>query len=244
MSSATAALLKLPSSATCTKYSSCLRFMGRHSLLLNSSRLDHLSPLLDIGFQSGRYLLRRTCPGLNAKFEKPPFHFAFGKDFLQRAIECLEDFRWRAGRSKQSIPGDHVVIGDAAFPQGWNIRRTFRAYRTRRAERPYFLVEEIALHRRVAVDHQSEVALHGGHQKLRRASIRNDRKIDAGGGLEQLCGQVLSASNIDRSHIERAWLCLGSHDEVRQRFEFRLRGGRENEIKETQTGNRVEIPQR
>src|SRR5216110_208332 len=135
MSSANAALLKLPSSATCTKYSSCFRFMGGALLLLNAGFLDHLSPLLDIGFQPGRYLLRRTCPRLDAKFEKPLSHVAVGEYFLQRSIECLDDFRRRAGRSKQCIPGDYVVVGDAAFAQGRNIGRTFRAYRTRRGER-------------------------------------------------------------------------------------------------------------
>src|ERR1700686_2195825 len=215
MSSTTAALLKLPSSATCTKYSSCLRFMAQSDqdeigfkstrrdqdmaplLLRNSGLLDHLLPLVDIGLQPGRYLLGGRGPGLYAKLEQPLLHLRLGEDVLQRLIEYLDDFRRRTRRGKQRVPGDNVVVGHAGFPQGGNIRRAFRAYRPRRRQRPDFPFGEIPLHGRVAVDHQGDVALHGGHQQFRRSAIGNDGEIDAGSRLEQLRRQILRASDID-----------------------------------------------
>ena len=99
MSSTTAALLKLPSSATWTKYSSCLRFMAlrlytrarpkpcmlnpQPLLLLDPGLLDHLAPLVDIGFQPGRYFLGRAGLGLDTEFEQPLFHLGLGEDVLQ-----------------------------------------------------------------------------------------------------------------------------------------------------------------
>src|SRR3954467_14445975 len=160
MSSTTAALLKLPSSATCTKYSSCLRFMvtgptpNRAILLLpfDTRLLDHLAPFVDIGLQPRLDLLRLAGPGLDAKLEQPRLHRGLGEYLSQGPVQDIHDLRRCAGRREQRIPGHHVVVGDAAFLRGRNIRRALRALRGGRGQRPDLTVGEVALHRRIAVD--------------------------------------------------------------------------------------------
>src|ERR1700687_5266183 len=101
MSSTTAALLTLPSSATCTKYSSCLRFMERPDhdeigfestrrgldvsplLLRDPGLLDHLLPFVDIGLQPRRDLLGLRGLCLDAKLEQPLPDLRFAEYFLQ-----------------------------------------------------------------------------------------------------------------------------------------------------------------
>src|SRR5205807_9289528 len=105
-------------------------------------------------------------------------------------------------------------------------------------------VDQIALHGRVTVDHQSEISLHGRDQKLGRGAIGNNREIDTRGRLQELSGQILRASDIDRSDVERTRFCFCRGDEIRKRLELRLRIGGEDKIKKAQAGNWLELPQR
>src|ERR1700688_4811704 len=85
-------------------------------LLWDSGLLDHLSPLVDVGFEPGRNVLRRARFRLDAKLKQPSFDLRVGEYILQRAVERLDDLRRGAGGCKQRVPGDDVVTGNAAFP--------------------------------------------------------------------------------------------------------------------------------
>src|SRR5258708_8107158 len=108
-------------------------------LLWNSGPVEHVMPFVDIGLEPGRDFLRRTRSCLDAKLDQPSLNLSVGEYILQCAIERLHDLRRGAGGRKQRIPGDDVVIGDAALSNGSNIPRAFRAHPTRRPPRPAFL---------------------------------------------------------------------------------------------------------
>src|ERR1700736_1916437 len=82
------------------------------SLLWNLGLLDHLSPLVDIGFEPACDFLRRARPGVDAERDQPLLQISVGKYILQRAVERRHDFRRRARGRKQRVPGDDIVIDD------------------------------------------------------------------------------------------------------------------------------------
>src|SRR5260370_8924939 len=94
---------------TISMFGSVARRKATRLLLLNSGLLDHLLPLVDVGLQPGRNLLRRTGLCLDAEFEQPLFHLGVGEYSLQRGIERVHNLPRRACRCKQSFPVPTVL---------------------------------------------------------------------------------------------------------------------------------------
>ena len=158
MSSTTAALLKLPSSATCTKYSSCLRFMDRpdqdeiapkstpaarthrrycFGIPAFSITLRHLSisdfSLADIS--SGVQALA-SMPSSSSRF----FTSGSASISCKRLIERLDDLGRRAGRREQRIPGHDVVIRQRPLPARWEYPACFPSVPARMTPAPGFFL--------------------------------------------------------------------------------------------------------
>src|SRR5262249_60943778 len=105
-------------------------------------------------------------------------------------------------------PRGNVVARNATLDCGGHVGDRGKALSSGDGERAQVAGLDVRGHRREELeDHRGVAALRRGHHFTRRL-VRDDLEVGAGGGLEELGGEVLRAADADGADVVLAWILL------------------------------------
>ena len=187
---------------------------------LDAGRAGHANRFLDVGVHRLRKFLRAVAGRLEALLSQEFLDFGRLERLHDGPVELVDDRPRCPGRRQHAVPARHLIVGQAGFGDGRDIRRDLEPFAGGDAERPHRTGADLRQRGDRRVEERGDFARHHRLLRLGHAAIGDVSHLHAGGGEEKLGSEMRKASDADRGVVEL--LLAGELDQ----FLDRLRGRR------------------